>query len=140
MVFLTALNWYAILASTVATMIIGGVWYAEPVLGRIWMRAAGLSPEMIQRARRKGMAVPTFGMFLGALFTSVAMAELLVATGATSLSSALGLAVLVWGGFIFPSALAAPLFEQRPWPHLFVNAGYYVVNLVVSACILVSWQ
>ena len=35
------INWLAVMLATLSSMVVGSVWYAPPVFGRMWMRLIG---------------------------------------------------------------------------------------------------
>ena len=46
-------SWIAVAACGVATLVLGGLWYSPLLFNKIWMREAGVTPDMA-----KGMNMP----------------------------------------------------------------------------------
>jgi hypothetical protein len=123
-------NWLAVLVATLAAFAIGFLWYG-PVLGRLWLRASGMTPEQTQQ----GNMPLVFGL-----------AFLLQLVATTMLATYIGPGATVLFGLLFAAAVAlflvAPaigiiyLFEQRPLAHWLVNAGYHVVTFATVGAIL----
>ena len=45
------INWLAVIVATVATFILGGLWYG-PLFGRMWMAASGMTDEKAKQGIR----------------------------------------------------------------------------------------
>ena len=63
-------NFYAVLAATFVTLLVGFVWYSPKVLGTIWMRETGITEE---KAKRSNM-LKVFGL---TIFYSLLLASIL---------------------------------------------------------------
>ncbi|HLE96698.1 MAG TPA: DUF1761 domain-containing protein [Candidatus Thermoplasmatota archaeon] len=147
------LNWLAIGLSFLAMLVLGFVWYAPwfPT-GKIWLRHMGLDPSNMPKAPAGQMAVSLVLMALGSFFMMFVFAHTNMvyedafrntATGGTAgfelrLGDTLTGAFFTWLGFIVPLNLNAVAFENKPWSLFFVNAGFYLVGLLVAATLLVS--
>ncbi|MBL7753083.1 MAG: DUF1761 family protein, partial [Chitinophagaceae bacterium] len=44
------LNWLAVLGTAIIPLIVGFIWYNPKVMGTVWMKAAGVSPEDAKKA------------------------------------------------------------------------------------------
>lgn len=123
---------FAGLASTV----IGIVWYHPRVLGSLWMRYSGITPETVERGK-KHMHL----MALLALLASMCAAYVLnifgIAGGVFDIAGAVRLALLSWIGLVVPALLGTVLWEQKPIPYYLINALYWLVALVAMSIILV---
>ena len=147
------LNCLAIGLSFLAMLVLGFVWYAPwfPT-GKIWLRHMGLDPSNMPKAPAGQMAVSLVLMALGSFFMMFVFAHTNMvyedafrntATGGTAgfelrLGDTLTGAFFTWLGFIVPLNLNAVAFENKPWSLFFVNAGFYLVGLLVAATLLVS--
>ena len=54
------MNFLAIAAAAVSTLVVGFVWYHPKVFGTVWMREAGLTEEQL----KKGNMLKIFGLTL----------------------------------------------------------------------------
>jgi hypothetical protein len=127
-----------ILLASVLAAGIGFVWYHPRVFGTIWMRASGVTPEMVERGKRR---MPIYG-FLG-LLASMVVAYVMnyfgIAWGVYDWHGALQLAFWCWAGFIAPVMLGMVLWEQKPFRAYFINVTYWLVALCVMALVLVQF-
>ena len=147
------LNWLAIGLSWLALMVIGFVWYAKwfPT-GKAWMRGMGWDPDNMPKPPAGKMAVSMILMVIGAFLMMFVFAHTNMVyqdafrnadTGGqadydlTVMDGVMG-AFFTWLGFIVPLNLNAVAFDGKPWSLFFVNAGYYLVGLMVAGLLLVT--
>lgn len=138
----------AVAFAAVAYIVLGAIWYARPIFGRVWARGLGM-PDDYQPAPGQ-MLRSLFIMVIAsvALMYVLKLAVLAVtpevwlhgtnspeADAGVDLARALGLAGLVWVGFFVPSLLTGRAFENRAWSVLAVNGGYSLAGLLVGATI-----
>jgi uncharacterized membrane protein len=137
---LSDLNWPAVIVAALAYFAIGAVWYAPPVLGRVWMAAGGMAmPEAGTRPSAAIYLTP----LVGSVLSAVALAMLAKATGTDSLEEGIALGLVVAIGFAVAISFVTAQFEsEKPKPMVWgaVNAGYHVVGNLVAAIIIASWQ
>lgn len=128
-----SINWLAVIVAAVSTFILGGLWYG-PVFGKPWMEASGMTKE---RAGQGNMG-RIFGLsFVLQLVAAVVLAMFIGPEADVGFGAMAGGAV---GLFWVSTALGVVyLFEQRPFAHWAVNAGYQVVAFLVMGTILGAW-
>ena len=133
------LNWLAVLAATFAYFALGGIWYAPPVFGNVWMKAAGL--EMSADDGGPGAAIYVSPL-VGAFVASVATAMLAAATGSDTGGEGVALGLVVGIGYAVSILGVTATFESnKPQPTTWavITAGYHAVGLLVASIILSSW-
>lgn len=137
------LNYWAILAAAIASMVIGALWYG-PVFGKFWMTLSGVDPKKIEADKKNGMGKLYAINFVGSLFMSYVLANALIFASAytniTGLGSGLMTGFFNWIGFVAPVTLGTVLWESKPWKLWFLNNGYYLLTLVIMATILAYWK
>jgi len=126
-------NYWAVLAAAVSTFVIGGLWYAPPVFGKAWQRAAGLSDEQLA----KGSPALIFGGgFVLALVASYVFAMFLGPKPALGFAVGAGFAAgLFWVATSFGINY---LFERRNAKLWLINGGYHTVQFTVIGLVLGS--
>ena len=123
-------------------MVIGFLWYGV-WFRRQWMHLMGFTIEGM-----KDMKMSANKAYLLQFIASLVMAYVLA--GALQLKMAyapdltgLWLGVCVglsaWLGFVAPVTLGTVLWENKRWKLWFINAGSYLVTLVVMGIILSLW-
>lgn len=140
------INYYAVLASGVAALILGQLWYG-PLFGKAWMRLSGMTmPESITPEIKRGMAKNYSLTFVMSLVTAFVLAHGLAFasayTGISSVSVNLLGAFWIWLGFTVPVVLANVLWSDKgtSWKLFWIHAGYYLVSFSVMATILTVWK
>lgn len=130
---LSTINWLAVLAAAISSFIIGGLWYG-PLLGKAWMRAAGVGEETLKQGSQ-GMI---FGVSFALQLVAAAVLALFIGPEADlAFGLAAGGAVgLFWVSTAFGVVY---LFERRPLGHWAINSGYQVLAFLVMGAILGAW-
>jgi|SRR3989344_51203 len=139
------INYLAVLASGVAAMILGSLWYG-PLFGKQWIALMGFDQQKVAEMQAKGMQAMWKNyalMFVGALIMAYVLAHGLVFgnayLGTGGISGGLQGAFWYWLGFIAPVTLGVILWDGKPWKLWFLNAGYYLALLLVMSVILALW-
>ncbi len=138
--FFTDINYWALLVSAIATMILGMIWYNPNVFGSAWMRLSGIVMPSKEEMKQKGMTASYILAFIGAIVTSIIISHMLTWTGAVSITDGLLLSFIVWIGFIATSMLGSVLWEGKPWTLYILNAGYQLVSFALTSIILILWK
>lgn len=124
------INWLAVVVATLASFMLGGLWYSKRLFGKAWMQEVGLTDELVNKSN----GARTFGGTFALQFVAaVAFAALL--EGGDWLA---GLATGLWVGvFWVASAYGVTyLFEQRALRLWLINAGYYMVLYALMGAII----
>ena len=127
-----AINWLAVLAATVATFLIGALWYG-PIFGSRWLEATGLHEDEIRQANN--------GRIFGTAFILQLLAAVALAMFIGEATLAFGVfAGFMTGAFFVSTALGVVYtFEQRPLGLWAMDAGYQVIGFTVMGAILGAW-
>lgn len=130
------INYLAVLVATLASFVIGGLWYSPALFANAWMKETGLTDEQLKK-RSMGMV---FGLaFLLTLIMAVNLAMFLSA-GSPDLvwgMTAGALAGIGWIGLAFGVTY---LFESKSLKLLLINAGYHAVSFIVMGAIIGVWK
>ena len=124
-------NYLAVLLCGVSSLVLGGIWYAPPVLGRAWQRGTGLTEESMAG----GSMAMIFGLaFLLSLLAASVFALFLGRGMPLGPSVAAGAAAgFCWVGASFGISY---LFERRSFALWLINAGYHTVQFTLFGVIL----
>ena len=127
---------WQILASGVASVLIGMIWYHPRVFGSAWLRLAHITPEMATQGKRRMPIYALIG-FVVAMLIAWVMSTIGVALGIYDWIGAIfELALWAWLGFVVPTMLNAVLWEHRPMKLYFINVAYWLVSFCAIALIL----
>jgi hypothetical protein len=163
------INIIIVLAAALIPLVFGFIWYNPKVVGKVWMKEAGLDEE-----KMKGANMPLiFGLsFLWSFFLAFAMqfmvihqfhfgSILLGEEGLNDPNSALGLYVKTFmenygdnyrtfkhgafHGFLSGMTLVLPiigtnaLFERKGWKYIAVNVGYWTICMTLMGGIICAF-
>ena len=135
---LSEVNFLAVAAAAVATMVLGGIWYG-PLFGKLWMSAHGHTPERLEEMK-KGMGKAYGLSLLCYLVMATVLSILISGVGAAGVWAGLRLGFYCWLGFAATIGLTSLLFsERRPATYL-LDAGYQLAYLLVMGAILGAWR
>lgn len=132
-------NYVAVLAAGVLAMVIGYLWYSPMLFGNSWMKLVGLTKEKIES--QKNQMPKTYSlMFVSALVMAYVLSYFIAFAGGTDIvTGAIG-GFWAWLGFVATSMLSGALFTNKPMKLYVIDAGYYLVLLVVMGSLLASWR
>ncbi len=139
-----AVNYLAILACGIAAMALGFLWYG-PLFGKTWAHLMGwgeMSPEQM-KAKQK-VAMPGYiASFIGALVMAYVLAHGIAIgnayLGTSGISGGMQGAFWYWLGFVVPITLGTVFWDGKPWKLWLINAGYWLVQLLIMGTILGAW-
>lgn len=136
------INYWAVLVSAVAALIIGGLWYG-PVFGKLWMRLAGITPEAMKSMKLTPVQA-MFGGFLALLLMAYVLAHVYVFAslffGQFGATSGMMAAFWSWLGFVVPVTAGVFLWEGKSVKLWVLNATYYLVSMLAMGAIIGAWQ
>jgi hypothetical protein len=158
------INFLALLAAAVSTLVVGFIWYHPKVFGTAWMKETGLTDERL----KSGNMLKIFGLTLIFAFFISFMMQIFVihqfgAMGMMGGDPALAkpsyeafmadyghayrtfkhgafhgtFAGLFFG---FPLVAIMGLFERKSWKYIFINGGYWVVCFILIGGIVCAWE
>ena len=125
-----------ILFAGIVSMVIAFVWYHPRVFGGAWTRMMNLSPEMVERGKKRMPATALVGLLANMLIAYV-MNYFGIAWGVYDPIGAIELGLWCWIGFVAPVSLGMVLWEQKPFTLYLISAGYWLVSFVAMAIVLV---
>jgi hypothetical protein len=156
------MNYLAILVATLATFVVGFLWYG-PLFGKAWMAENGFTKEELGKSNM----LKVFGLtFVFTLFFAFFMQVLVihqfgalgmiggdVTKGSQSFVDFMAeygtafrtykhgaLHGLMSGIFFaFPMIAVNGLFERKSWKYIFIHAGYWTVNMIIIGAIVCGW-
>lgn len=129
-------NWLAVLAATVSTFVIGGLWYSPVLFGRAWMSMNNLSEADLAKSNMARI----FGLsFFFALIMAANLAAFLAEPKTTAAWGATA-GFLAGFGWVALGIATIALFERRSWKYVLINGGYMTVSFVIMGLILGAWH
>jgi hypothetical protein len=159
-------NPFAILVASLATLLVGFVWYNPKVFGTIWMNETGMTEEKAKQSNMLKIFGLTifFSLMLAFMVPALVIHQMgalgmvggpnLVASAKPSYAAFLadyGDAFRSFKhgalhGFMTGIFLALPmtaingLFEHKSWKYILITAGYWTVSLTIMGAIICGWK
>lgn len=130
-----SINYIGILIAGIVSMMIGGMWYG-PLFGKIWVKEAGITDEMMASAKAKGMTKSYIFTLISCLISAYILAYFMGVQSVTSVSSTLTLVFMIWLGFQIPIHLGTVLWDMKTFKLFVINSLYSLVSLLASGIIL----
>jgi hypothetical protein len=135
-------NLWAILASALATMVVGFVWYSPLLFARPWMVLMGYDPDdKAKIAEMQKSAGPSYMLSLVASVLSAAVLGKIIAIATINTplyGMKMGLAV--WLGFVTTVQLTNSLFGRQPAKLYAIKTGYQLVCFLAMGAIMGAWR
>jgi hypothetical protein len=128
-------SFFPILFAGIAAMLIAFVWYDPRVFGSAWSRMNNMTPEMVERGKKKMLVMAPIG-FLASMVIAYVMSYFGIAWGVYDVIGAIELGFWCWAGFVAPILLGVVLWEQKPFTLYLINVGYWLVSLIAMAVVL----
>ena len=133
------INWLAVIACVVVSMISGSIWYNPKTFFPTWWKGIGKT-EGDAPGSGSSMAM-TWGLtVLASLVQAVFMSLMVTAMGSTTLVSGATTGFWLWLGFIAPTYLVNKLFAGHGLKIWAIEAGNHLVNFVLFGAILGAWR
>ncbi len=134
--FFGDLNWLAIIVATIAWFAFSAIWYSVPPLSAAWQRAA--------RVDATGDGPPLALLFIptliGYFVTTIVIALLVRAVGATEVMDGIALGIVLGVGFGAVNALVNQVYESKGGSYWLINGINAVIAYGIVAVILTIWD
>ncbi len=127
-------NYLAVFAAAVASMVIGMLWYSPILLGKPWMKEMNIDPKKMDKSKTmKSYA----GSFVAALVMAFVLTHFMQLTGSTQLMTGFQTAFWAWLGFVATTMITSVLFDNKSMKLFAINCGYQLVSLLAMAAVFV---
>jgi uncharacterized protein DUF1761 len=140
---MVSINYFAVLVVAIVNMVLGFLWYG-PVFGKTWTKLMKFSEERMKEAKEKGMGGSYVIMAIGSLLMSWVVAIFVNSGeahyGVWTATFGVHIGLYLWIGLAAPITVGSVLWEGKPWKLWVLNAGYYLVSLVIMGAILGVWH
>lgn len=130
------INIWAVLVAAVINMAVGAYWYSPGGMGKEWMKLTGHKME----GGRDDVNWMYLLSFIGAIIQAWILAHFVQYAGATTVWEGIKTGFWLWLGFVAITSAMNMMFEARPWRLWKINAGYYLVVLVITGALLAAWR
>lgn len=133
------INYWAVLAATVASIVIGSVWYTPKVFGDRWKRWGGAADPETSTQAWLPIVVSIVLAFLLAWVLAGSVAIAWHFYGGTYLASAIITGLTLWAGFTAGRLITHDVFAGRPSQLTVLNISYELVLVIAMSAIIGVW-
>ncbi|MGC1376838.1 MAG: DUF1761 domain-containing protein [Anaerolineales bacterium] len=139
---LGSINWLAVVACVIVSMIVGSLWFNQKTFFPIWWKAIGKTDKDEPGMLPMGM---TWVLTIVASFIQAVFMALLVnamgsmTSGGATLGSGALTGFLLWLGFVAPASLMNKLFagQLKAWA---LETSNHLITFVLFGAILGAWH
>lgn len=134
--FVFDVNYVAVVVATVASMVLGMVWYSNALFGKQWRKMNGISDAEAKKMQKEGMAKPMAIGFVSMLLNAWILAVLMGWFGTTEFAEMAMVAFWMWLGFSFAQSLGTVAWERKAWGLLVINGAYNLAMYLLMVFVL----
>ncbi len=129
-------NYVAVVAAMLSSMVVGSVWYARSVFGNLWIKLA----KVDMKKQGAPVWVPIVVTAVVSLITAYVLAHVAFLShdyfGNSFLQDSLTTAFWLWLGFTAARFVTHDAFEGRPWKLTLLNASHEFVTIMLMGLII----
>ena len=133
------INYFAVIAATLSSMIVGSIWYTPKVFGNYWMRKADITPSGDSKDAIRPILITVVVSFItawvlaGAIYISWAFYD------SSWLLNAIVTGIILWAGLTAARFITHDAFDGRPAGLTVLNVAHEFVTIVIMALIIGVW-
>ncbi len=128
-------NLVGVLAATIVSWLIGAVWYAPQVFGKMWRASLGKTEEQWKANRNRAVV---FG-FIANLITAYLLGVFIKSLGSTSWVDGAEVAFVAWLAFPAMQLFTGFIFEGRKSRLFGIDFVHMLIIFLVMGAILGVW-
>jgi hypothetical protein len=135
------INFWAVLACAIATMVLGFLWYSPILFANPWMRLMGFDPnDKVKLAEMQKGAGKMYALsFVASIVSAVVLAKIIALTSVITIPYGMKVGFAAWLGFVTTVQLTGALFSKQPGKLYLINTGYQLVCFLAMGAILAVW-
>lgn len=132
-------NYLAILLAAVASMVVGFIYYSNPIISKPWMKLMGIGKEDV-KMKNEEMAKLYGTSFVLALVTAFVLSHVMAMSENyfhyPMLTTGLMTGFYMWLGFVMPVQATDVLFSKKPIKLFGINTIYQLLSLLVMGVVI----
>lgn len=126
------LNWLAVIVAALAYWVLGAIWYSDPLFGKQWLAATGVT-EMKPNAKQ------IVGNLVMWFLAALALGLIAVGISADGVGDGVVLGHVASFAFIGTNRINENLYVGGKGPLMKVNAPYTLLGFMIMVVILATW-
>jgi len=133
------INYFAVVAATLSSMIVGSIWYTPKVFGNYWMEKAGVTPSGNARDAVRPILITVVVSFITAWVLAGAIYISFDFYGGSFFVNALVTGIILWAGLTAARFITHDAFDGRPTGLTVLNISHELVTIVIMVIIIGVW-
>jgi hypothetical protein len=130
-------NYLANLVAAIACFLLEAAWYST--FYATWLNGIGRTDEWL-RQNSPNRALQFGTALVMAFIMATATSCVVQLTGKQTALRGIKVGVLLWTGFVLTAWATEYIFEVRPFSLFFVNAGYWLLGMMLMGAIVGAWK
>jgi hypothetical protein len=130
-----SVSYFAVIVAASAHWVLGAIWFS--VFATPWL--AGIGKSRADLMHRGNPALDYLVAFVSNLVLAWVLASLITFTGRPTMARGVGLAALLWLGFVGSTMATEHAFEGRSIQTFAITAGYPLAGMLIMGAILGRW-
>lgn len=131
-------NYLAIAAAAIACFVVEAVWYT--IFMKPWLNGIGRSSEWLMSAAGYNPVLQYSTALISAAIIALGISCLTQHTGEQTASRGIMVAAMLWFCFVLPVFCTEYVFEVRPLSLLGINAGFWLLGMILMGAIVGAWK
>ena len=133
------INYFAVVAATLSSMIVGSIWYTPKVFGNYWMEKAGVTPSGNAKDAVRPILITVVVSFITAWVLAGAIYISFDFYGGSFFVNALVTGIILWAGLTAARFITHDAFDGRPTGLTVLNVAHELVTIVIMVIIIGVW-
>jgi len=133
------INYWAVLAATLSSMIVGSIWYTPKVFGNYWMKAANITPSGNSKDAIRPIVITVIVSFVTAWVLAGAIYISWQFYDSSWLLNAIVTGIILWAGLTAARFITHDAFDGRPTGLTVLNVAHEFVTIVIMCLIIGVW-
>ena len=131
-------NFLAILIAAIANFLLEAGWYSYFM--QAWLNGIGRTREWLMSAAGYNPALQYGTALVSSALMATAISCVTQLTGRQTWWRGIQVGALLWLGFIVTDLATEYVFQVRPWSLLGIDAGFWLMGMMVMGAIVGAWK
>lgn len=130
-------NYLAVLGAVASSFVVGMLWYAPQVFGKVWAKEAGLKQKDLES--KEGMPRAMSMTAVSSFVTAAGLGALLIGTLTSGAADGAAFGAVIGFAFSGASMVTHDAFTKKSATYTVINAAHDVVKFAIMGAILGGW-
>jgi hypothetical protein len=131
-------NYLAIAVAAIACFVFEAGWYT--IFMQPWLNGIGRTSEWLMSSAGYNPVLQYGTALLSAAVIAASISCIIQNTGEQTALRGIIVAAMLWFSFVLPVWCTEYVFEVRPWSLLGINAGFWLLGMMLMGAIVGAWK